>query len=271
MTTSISPDGVCFDFPYYGADTLPFILRSLKVAKSKALIRKYRRFIDSEVRYYCREVFDRKTCLVRTDRHFSSMKDYAQRPSDCYSNCMMFMLAKDLDSLGVRNPLPTKMIRSAILNGYWNGKFFYDNAKKTDIVTGDANVFPFWCGVTSKKDWFARCVKSMEAARLHRPFPLKYTSELDTSVKMYWLKILAGDYERSSIWMHLGLCYIDVLKRFDRKRFRKHMEQYGKLILMHRNFLEVYDRTGAPFHNFFYYTDESMLWVSKYLALKRTN
>ena len=34
ITTSISPSGKCFDFPYYGADSLPFIIVSCEPDKS---------------------------------------------------------------------------------------------------------------------------------------------------------------------------------------------------------------------------------------------
>jgi hypothetical protein len=83
------------------------------------------------------------------------------------------------------------------------------------------------------------------------------------------LEFFAGDYERDPIWMHLGLCFLDVVKRYDGKSFSQYLMQYKSLIEKHKNFIEVYDAKGAPFHTKFYHADESMLWVSKYLALKK--
>jgi hypothetical protein len=270
MTTSISPEGKCFDFPYYGADSLPFIIHSLKIVKAKQLIKKYGSFIKDEIKYYHKTVFDKQTNLVRKDRHFSSMKDYAKRSSSCYSNCMLFMLADDLNTLKIKSPFPKEGIRRALLAQFWNGKYFYDDTTQQDVITGDANTFPFWCNVTNQKQVFYLCMKSMEKAKLTKPFPLKYTTEPKKIHSTYLFELFAGGYERDAIWMHLGLCFLDVIKRFDKKRFNQYMKQYDSLIKKHHNFLEVYDKNGRPFHNFFYYTDESMLWVSKYLALKKS-
>ncbi|MFH1064412.1 MAG: hypothetical protein V1729_04995 [Candidatus Woesearchaeota archaeon] len=268
ITTSISPQGKCFDFPYYGADSLPFIVHALKVAKANQLNEQYDSFLTKEIKFYYEKVFDKKTHLIRQDKHFSSMKDYAKRSSSCYSNCMLFMLADDLDSLKLKNPFPKGRIQKEILIAFWNGDYFYDDTSFTKIVTGDANTYPFWCGVTNSEKVFDLCMKSIEKAGLTRPFPLKYSSSPEKVHKMHFLEAFSGGYERDSIWMHLGLCFLDVVKRFDRKRFDTYMKQYTTLIRKHGNFLEVYDANGLPFHTPFYFTDESMSWVSKYLALK---
>ncbi len=269
ITTSISPRGRCFDFPQYGADSLPFIIHAIRVSDADDLLEKYSGFIGKEIDHYHENVFDARNFLIRRDRHFSSMKDYAKRRSSCYSNCMLHMLSRDLETLGIRSPLPSDIIKKQILDNFWNGKYFYDSLAKKDIVTGDANTFPFWCGVTDSKKQFRLCRESMEKAELTRPFPLKYTTEPAKIHKMHLIDMFAGDYERDAIWMHLGLCFLDVIKQFDKKRFEKYMDQYAKLITKQKNFLEVYNRKGRPLRTRFYVTDESMLWASKYLHLKR--
>jgi hypothetical protein len=268
FTTSISPDGKCFNFPSYGADSLPFIIHALRVAKADSLVRKYRSVIESEILYYRDAVYDRKTSLVRQDCHFSSIKDYYKRCSSCYDNCMLFMLAADLDTLRLKNPFPAEKIRKAILATFWSGKFFYEDISAKNIITGDANTFPFWCGVTNSKQVFDICIKSIEKTGLTNPFPLKYSSKSKKTSSSTWNEFIAGDYERDSVWIHLGLCFLDVVTRFDSAKSGKYIAQYSALIRKYCNFLEVYDRNGFPFRTPFYVTDESMLWVSKYLALK---
>jgi len=270
ITTSISPDGICFDFPYYGADSLPFIIKAIRVSGADSIIRKYKDFLDKEIRYYYRTVFNKKTNLVRSDRHFSSMKDYAKRQSSCYSNCMLFMLARDLGYLRMKSPFDIERIREDIIKKFWNGSYFYDDTSKSDVVTGDANTFPFWCGVTDKKNYFILCISELERAGLTRPFPLKYTAKKKKIHSMHLAEFFSFGYERDSIWMHLGLCFIDVVKRFDPIRFETYIHQYGSLIGKHRNFLEVYAKDGKPFRSPLYIADESMLWVSKYLHLKNS-
>jgi hypothetical protein len=269
ITTSISPGGACFDFPYYAADSIPFIIHALRVSDARKLLIEYGGFLVSEIGYYYVNVFDNRRALVRKDRFFSSMKDYSRRHSACYDNCMLSMLKDDLAALGFYNPFGDYDVKKSILHHFWNGSYFYDDLSRQKIVTGDANVFPFWCGVVDSKHIFQLCMKSMDKARLTRPFPLKYTTKPDRIHRMHALEFFAGDYERDSIWLHLGLCFLDVVKRYDKARFRAYLEQYGSLIQKYKNFLEVYDAKGEPFKTQFYVTDESMLWVGKYLALKK--
>lgn len=269
ITTSISAKGVCFDFPCYGADSLPFIIHALRISKAKGLIKEYGPFLRGETDHYFREVFDNRSSLVRAGKHFSSMKDYARRSSSCYSNCMLAMLSDDLSALRVYNPFSDYDVKKSILHHFWNGRYFYDDLSRQRVVTGDANTFPFWCGVVDSKSIFGMCMEAMEKEGLTSPFPLKYTSRPGKIHRMHFLEFFAGDYERDSIWMHLGLCFLDVVKRYDKKRFSIYMKQYWSLMKEHRNFLEVYGKDGKPFSNFFYYSDESMVWVSKWLCLKK--
>jgi hypothetical protein len=269
VTTSISPNGICFDFPYYAADSLPFIIRAINVSKAKRLLIEYGDFLVSEIDYYYANVFDNRLSLVKKDRFFSSMKDYSRRRSACYDNCMLSMLKDDLQELGFYNPFEDYDIKKSILHHLWNGHYFYDDIERQRVVTGDANVFPFWCGVVKSAHLFRLCMESMEKAGLTKPFPLKYTTKPDKIHRMHSLELFAGDYERDSIWMHLGLCFLDVVKKYDRPILSKFMKQYGSIIKKNHNFLEVYDAKGEPFKTRFYQSDESMLWVSKYLALKK--
>ena len=268
ITTSISPRGVCFDFPGYGADSLPFIIHAIRVSGARDVFREYRDFLTDEVDYYHDNVFDGRRFLVRDDKYFSSMKDHAKRSSSCYSNCMLYMLSRDLEVLNLKSPFSPDIIREEIVRRFWNGKYFYDEVSGMKIATGDANTFPFWCGVTKSKHKFRLCMEAMEQAGLTTPFPLKYSAERSKIHNVHLIDMFAGDYERDAIWMHLGLCFLDVVKQYDKKRFNKYMDQYAKLIKNHKTFLEVYDCKGRPFRTRFYITDESMLWASKYLHLK---
>jgi hypothetical protein len=269
ITTSISPSGKCFDFPYYAVDSLPFIIHAIRVSNAKDVLKRYKDFLVKELDNYYETVFDNSVRLVRNDRYFSSMKDYSKRESACYDNCVLSMLSDDLSEIKFYNPFSDYDIKRSILHNFWSGEYFYDDLSQQKIVTGDANVFPFWCGVIDSKHLFELCMASIEKARLAKPFPLKYTTKPERIHRMHLLEIFAGDYERDSIWAHLAMCFLDVVKKYDKKRFTTYMQQYRQLILKHRNFLEVYRRDGEPFHTRFYHADESLLWVAKYLSLKK--
>ena len=78
---------------------------------------------------------------------------------------------------------------------------------------------------------------------------------------------MAQDYETDSIWPHIALLLIEVMMPIDKQKSRNYLQSYFEKILLHKNFLEVYDRHGNPYKTPLYITDESMLWSSIYLGL----
>ncbi len=266
IATAISPEGRPFDFPAYASDSLPLLVRSLVRADAGGLIRKHESLIVNEINRYYHVVFDSRTSMVRKNKHFSSIKDWAKRSSSCYDNCMLAMLRNDLEKLGFYNPFHEHDIRKRIKDELWSGKFFYDDMRKKDIVSGDANVFPFWTGVFSKRNMRKSCIRQMQKAKLDRPFPLKYTNTRKGQ-RFLFSEILVRNYEGTAVWPHLGMCYVDVVRKHSKKEAERYIKRYRKLIEKHRNFLEVFEEDGRPFKRLFYYTDEGMLWAAKYLGL----
>jgi hypothetical protein len=267
---SISPDGKAFTFPEeYSPDALAFLVHALRLSGSKELAVKYRPFIERETRIYFEKVVEKKTGLVRGDAYFSSIKDYALRKSSCYETCMSAMLKDDLNYLGFYNPLKAYDYEKILKKHYWTGSYFLDDLSGRKDICGDANVFPFWCGVIKDKSMLKKAVASIKSAGLDKPFPLKYTSKYSKSQKMISFEKFAGNYERDSIWSHIGLIYISVLSRVDKKEAKELLQAYENKILEHKTFLELYDADGKPFHTHVYYTDEAMLWCANFLALKK--
>lgn len=269
---AINPKGKPFTFPFnrYSPDALAFIIRSLKLAKARNLVKKYKDFLINEIKRYYDTVIDKKTGLVRKDKYFSSIKDFAERKSSCYNNVMTAMLATDLKSFkSLKNPFAKYNYKKLILDHFWNRHHFFDDLSDHDIISGDANVLPFWSGLITDKEIIARAVNAMRVEGLDKPFPLKYNSRRFKEHRMIYPEFIVPDYETDSVWVHVGMMYIRVVAMMDKKLARKYLGQYKKLILKHKNFLEVYDREGRPFKTLFYYTDDSMLWCANYLYLKK--
>jgi hypothetical protein len=269
ITTSISTSGKPFDFPFYAPDSLAFLIRSLSRAKAHPLVKKHRDFLNREIMKYYGKVIDKKTGLVRKDMHFSSMKDHSLRISSCYDNVMSAMLAKELDAFKIlKNPLKKYNFRKIIMENFWNGRYFVEDLSGSRAVTGDSNVFPFWTGVFESKEMLKKAVSSIQRAGLDRPFPLKYTkaSKLGKQ-KFIALEFFAKNYEGNTVWMHMGPLYVSLVKKIDRKQFKKHCIQYRKLIEKHGNYLELFTPEGNPYKTPFYYSDESMLWAANFLTL----
>lgn len=266
ITTAISPGGRAFDFPRYASDSLPLLVRSIKLSGCHDLIKSYGGLFVNEIKKYYEQVFDPRTGMVRADRHFSSIRDWAKRSSSCYDNCMLAMLREDLKELKFYNPFLEHDIKRRIKEELWNGRFFYDDMRKRDNVAGDANVFPFWTGVFSSREMALSCIGQIQKAKLDRPFPLKYNSSA-RGERFLMLDSIVSNYEGTTIWPHLGLCFIDVVGRYSKRDAKKYIGQYIKIIEGNRNMLEVFDEAGKPFESMLYYSDEGMIWASKMLYL----
>lgn len=268
ITTTISPGGYAFDFTCYSSDSLPLLIRALKLADAEDIFRNHSTLFVNEVKRYYDNVFDPTTGMVKKKRHFSAISDWIKKNSSTYDNCMLAMLREDLIELKFYNPFQESNIKKRIKEELWNGKYFFDDMDKKENVVGDANVFPFWTGLFTSREMAKSCINYIQKAKLDRPFPLKYTAERKGR-KFIILNKFAQNYEGTSIWPHLGLCFMDIAKKYSKADFNGYMEKYSKVIEENKNMLEVFDEDGKPFKRMLYYSDEGMLWAAKYLGLSR--
>jgi hypothetical protein len=265
ITTTISKENIPVHMHHYSPDSLPLLLKSLRLAKANELIEIYKPFLEEQIDYYYENVLDYETNLVRYGR-FSSMKDNAKRKSSCYDNCMMAMLSDELDNLKLKNPFKHINLKQLIKDKFWNGRYFFDDLTAQEYVAGDANTFPFWCEIFDDEEMFNSVLKQIKKNNLDKPWPLKYTSNFKPNL-MFPLNIILPDYETDTNWMHLGLCYMDVVKKFDKKLFDVYIKKYTQLIVKNKNFLEIFNPDGSHFFKTLYVSDESMLWSAYYLDL----
>ncbi|MEE9525461.1 MAG: hypothetical protein V3V78_02525 [Candidatus Woesearchaeota archaeon] len=266
LKTTITPRGKAVDIFMYSPDSLAYLIRSLRVAKAKDLVDEYRPFLAKEVRKFFELVINKETGLVREDKHFGSMKDEAKRKGSCYDNIMAAMLSNELNNVGLFNPLKKYDLKKLIKHMFWNGEFFIDDMQgNKEIVTGDANVFPFWAGIFDNPVMIKRAIKKIQGAKLDIPFPLKYSNVQEH--EFIFINMFVPDYETHTCWMHMGPLYVQVVKQVDKKKAAKYKQKYKEIIEKNKNFLEVFNPDGTPFKSKFYYSDESMLWAANYLTL----
>jgi hypothetical protein len=266
VTVAINPRGRPFDFPRYAVDSLPCLVHALSVAGASDLVKQYRSFLKSELDRFVSLVLDKQTGLVRKDKVFSSARDHSIRKSSCYDNCMLAMMSKDLKELGFQDQFALYDYSELIIENFWNGSAFLDDLSGDDRVSGDANVFPPWCGVVTEKQILSKAIEALSHLRLDKPFPLKYGV---THPELNFADLLVPDYERDTVWTYLGLLYIDIVSRVDTRQAKEYLEQYTDIIGKYGNVLELFDREGKPFKTLLYYADDSMLWASIYLDLVR--
>jgi hypothetical protein len=271
ITTAINPEGVPFDyFLPTGPDALGFLLYAITRTGNDDLAQEHRAFLQRMLDNFSREFIDPRTLLPRTDRHYSSIRDQAKRKGACYDAVMIAVTARESARLRLTFRYAEQDITDAIIKEYWNGTYFFQDTVRQAIVVADANVFPFWTGIVTDRKMLEDAMDAIRAAGLDTPFPLRYVSAYDKKKEktaLHAANMLANDYETDSIWTHLGLAYLRVLKERDEDAAKRHLAKYTKLVEEHKNFLEVYDTHGRPFKRFFYSADESIIWCANYLVL----
>ena len=267
ITTAISPSGRVFDFPTYSPDSLAFLMHSLAAAKAKSLVSKYKDFLNREIMRFYKKAIDPDTGLVKPS-HFSSMKDHAIRKSSCYDNAMAAMLCSALKKhRELHNPLKDYNFRKIIKQNFWTGSYFLDDLSGEKAVTGDANLFPFWTGVFDDIGMMREAFSRVQEEGLDKPCPLKYSKKGIRQRFILVSRIFARNYEKDTVWMHMGPLYAKMMKRVDSKKAKSYAGKYKSLIEKYRTFPEVLDKKGKPYSTPFYYCDEAMLWAANYLTL----
>jgi len=265
LKTTITPKRKAVDIFAYAPDSLAFLIRSLRVLGDKNLIKKYKDFLKIETQKYFDLVLDKENGLVRKDRFFSSIKDEALRKSSLYNNIMTAMLSNELNKLRLWNPFKKFNFKKIIKTNFWTGDYFLDDLSGNKHIAGDANIIPFWTDVFDERKMLNLCIDKIQLEGLDKPFPLRYTKEIPKNFN--FVNWFVPNYEGNTVWMHIGLMYIEIIKRIDKNKAKGYLNKYTRLIEKNRNFLEVFNPDATPFKSFFYYADEGMLWAANYLTL----
>jgi hypothetical protein len=265
LTTTITPDGTPIDIFHYAPDTLAFLLHTLRVCQADDLVKTYKPFLEQQAHLYKEEVLD-SSGLVNVKR-YSGMRDHASRRSSCYDNCMTAMISSELGRLCLENPLKGIDSQNLIKHNFWDGSHFSDDLS-TSAISGDASVFPFWCGVFDDISMAKKAIASVRKEKLDQPFPLRYEAGKLKRRSSPWT-LLAPNYEGSTVWLHLGLCYLDVVARYDSELCRSYLRQYAELLEKHGNLIEVFNSDETPYSSLFYAADDSLIWAAKFLNLKK--
>ncbi|MBI3032656.1 hypothetical protein HYY69_04220 [Candidatus Woesearchaeota archaeon] len=267
ITTTITQNHKPLDVFAYAPDSLAFLLYALRVSGNKYLAEVYKPFLEQQLTFYYTYVLTDQG-LIDSKKHFSSMKDNAHTVSSCYNNCMSYMIQQEANKLKLACSFKHFDFKKIIIDNFWTGKYFREELVGNHI-SGDANTFPFWCKVVDDKKMFKKCLNEIQRVGLDNPFPLQYARQEFDRQQLKLLNIFAQNYEGSTNWMHLGLCYLDVVKRYDKELLQRYLDKYTETIQRYNNFLEVFNQDGTPYHTWFYYCDDGMLWASKYLELRK--
>ncbi len=263
ITTQITPKGKPIDFPSFTPESASYMLNSLLILNDKKLIEENQDLFKKIAKKIRKE--DVKAGFLRKDKTYSSMKDHSNRISDCYNNCFLYLFSQNLKKIGVYElDLQVEDFKAK----FWTGKYFKDDLSGHNVCSSDANVYPYWTGLIKDKKMLDSSIEEIRKRKLDKPYPLKYTRREDIKHKFHFADMLVSGYERDTSWVHLGMNYLEIVGKTDVKLLKEYLKVYEKLILKHKNFLEVYDSNGKPFSRLLYESDENMLWSCIWLSLK---
>ncbi len=272
VTQIIRRNGKAYNFPdCESPDALAFLLYSIAALNDKKLQKKYKAFLEKELRRFVKAVVDTKTGLCKRGMHLGGMRDYAIRDSSCYDNVMLAAIKKYSKKLKLKNPLSKYNYEKLLIKNFWTGSYFKDDMVN-DELTGDANVLPFWFRVLPKskeKTLFRKALTAMKGLDLDKPVALRYEPHKNASVKMHWMDPLTGSWETDTVWIHLGNLFLQAVARLDPKTAKTYLLGHKKLIERERHYPELLNKEGKPFKAFFLHADDSMLWACNYLALSK--
>ncbi len=207
VTTTIFAGRRPADVYRFGVDSLPLLLATMEECRAEHLIGRHGRWMEREVARYAEEVLDARTGLVRDGCRFSTHRDTVITGSNCYANTMLVLLDGVLRRTGwLTSPLPPDT-GDRFLEAFWRADHFSDRRGR-DLLTGDANVFPFWLGIVPHDAGLRTALDALDAAGLARPLPLRYAARRDPRIEDRVQRWFVPDYQGTSIWTSLGAMYL---------------------------------------------------------------
>ncbi|MGV8171468.1 MAG: hypothetical protein ACP5OA_02120 [Candidatus Woesearchaeota archaeon] len=272
ITVAISREGVAYNFPdIYSPDSTAYLFRSLRIVKSKKLINIYRKFLDKEIVRFEDNVIDKDSGMIKKEI-FSGMRDYAICKASCYDMIMACMLCEEIEKINelmgkefLRNTLKKYDLKKKLIKYYWTGTYFRDGLQ-TKLCSGHANVYPYLLDIITDKSMLKSSLRNIQRNNLDKPFPLKYG--YDKNTRFIPLEFFAKNWEKDTIWTMLGMAYIQILSKIDKKKAQDELIIYKKNVEYSKGFIELYENTGKHYTSLFYTSDNSMLWAAIYLNLK---
>ena len=274
VTTTIFPGGRPADVWDYGVDSLPLVLRALRAAPAgERLVADHGRLLAAEVRRFGATVVDPATGLVRADRRFSSHRDTVATSCNAYANAMVALLERELVATGWFAVPFARGSADRLVDAFWRGDRFGEGPtghREADLVTGDANVVPFWLGVVPDGLGGRSMLDALDAAGLTRPLPLRY-SAAPSAAEDRLQRVFVPDYQGTATWTSLGAMATAVALRADPERGERWLRGHLEIVERDGTMWEVLDDSLRPYRGRLglWRADEAMLWGALFLDLLR--
>jgi hypothetical protein len=272
VTTTINYGDRPADVFEYGVDSLPLLLAALRAAAANDLVERHRDWLATEVAWFADRVVDPATGLVRADRTYSAHRDTVVNRSTAYGNAMVALLGKTLAETGwLGSPLERhfegdydRLLREC----FWDGDHLRDSLSDS-VVSGEANVWPFFTGVVTDPQMLATALAHLEANGFCDPFPLRYETMRRPAREVWFTRHVLPDYQGTTVWTSLGAIYLQLLQSVDPDAAAREIDRYRAWIERDGTYWEVLDGRGRPWISprRLFIGEESMLWSAIFLDL----
>jgi hypothetical protein len=249
----------------YGVDSLPLLMAALRTAEAGDLVERYHGWLRAEITYFTARVVDPSFGLVRADRKFSAHRDTVVNRSNTYGNTMVALLAKTLQETGwFASPLERYFEADygrLLMDWLWTGDHFRD-ALGDEVVSGEANVWPFYAGIISDPAVMAPALAYLEANGFCDPYPVRYETSRRPEREVLATRLFLPDYQGDTVWTSMGSMYLQVLRQIDPDLAARQIARYVGMIERDGTFWEVLGPDGRIYVSprWIMISEESMLW-----------
>ncbi len=262
-----------FDMPYPRADGLPWLIHAVdeyaRFAGDRRLLDGARPGLARLVAAWEREHLGEDGLVRRSVA--GDWMDTVLRPSSTYNNVCALMMAEKCRAIEVESALDPERLSARILESRFRAGAASDGEGRltdhdgTEATGVDGAVVALYLGL------FPRAVREalaahLEASDLVRPLPIRIsTGPYDRRLLPLISRLTPGYH--ASTWLHMGLLYLNGLKRLGRD-ISAHRARVDDLVLRHRNFLECLDGRGEPYRTAFHATEYGLsMAAGQYLEL----
>jgi hypothetical protein len=272
VTTTITTGLQAVDVFDYGSDSLPLLLRTLRLLGSHELVEQYRDFLNDQIEYYCRAAYDPETGLVRQDRPFSTTKDNVVRRAPLYASVQLLILQQEIERLReaghrIRNPFRGRDAQDALLEAYWMPeRGCFRDALDNNYVAADQIFIPFF-HVLRDESRYQSLIQAIIDEGLADPLPLQYTKKPKPRNQNKLLSLLAPNYQGDTIWTMLGVPFLSVLHERADERADHYLTAMERIIERDHSCIELYNADLSLFYSLGYRYDAGMTWFAPLLRV----
>lgn len=254
-----------FDMPYYRGDNLPWLFHSVaeyaRAASDRALVEEARPVLQRLLEEY------ERTHLVDglvDPRITGDWMDTILRPSSTYNNLCVLHMLRLAPELGVAPKTDAGAFAERLLEDRWKGEQFVDYAGARTIGV-DAGVLALYLELFDAP-LRAKIAEGLERRGFAEPVPMRVSDgDYDVELMPFFTRLTPRYH--SSVWLHLGLMYLNGLRRAGREvsgrrqRVEAVFRRFGHVV-------EAVTPEGEPYSTFFHSTEYGLTMAAgQYLEL----